>query len=89
MDYLLKFDLNYEKMCQRHNILLTPHKRNSAQCGVMIMNAIYACRRHATMTLIVAYLRHAVILLMPCHPKLRYRLLGVNRMTCFQHASRT
>ena len=75
----------YEKTCRRHNILLTPHKRNSAQCGVIRVTTWYACRRHATMSPLVAYLRHAVSHYEHYHPKLRYRLLGVNRITCFQH----
>ena len=76
------------RICRRHNILLTPHKRDSAQCGVMTMNASSACGRHATMTLIVAYLWHAVFYHERRHPKLRpAALLGVNRITCFQHAT--
>ena len=35
-------------MCRRHNILLTPHKRDSAQCGARKINVWYACRRYAT-----------------------------------------
>ena len=81
------FDLKYKKKCQRHGILLTPHKCESTQCGVMQTNAWYACRKHATMTPRVAYLRHAEFHTVHLYPKLRYRLLGVNRITCFQHAS--
>ena len=75
-------------MCRRHNILLTPHKRDSEQCGVMRMSAWYACSIYATKTPIVAYLRHADLFPQHYHPKLRpTALLGVNRMACFQHAS--
>ena len=86
MAFLIDFDLNYERMCRRHNILLTPHKCVSTQCGVMIMHAPNACRMHATTT-VVAYLRHAEFYCIHLYPKLRYRLLGVNRISCFQHAN--
>ena len=75
-------------MCRRHNILLTPHKRDSAQCGVMGMSVWCACRRHATTMPIVAYLRHAVFHHKHHHPKLRpAALLEVNRTACLQHAT--
>ena len=52
------------------------------------MNVSSACGRHATITLIVAYLWHAVFYRERRHPKLRSAaLLGVNRITCFQHAT--
>ena len=86
MVFLLGFELNYEKMCRRYRILLTPHKCVSTQCGVMTMQAQNACRMHATITPIVAYLRHAEFYREHHYPKLRYRLLGVNRIACFQHA---
>ena len=88
MVFLLGFELNYEKMCRRYRILLTPHKCVSTQCGVMTMQAQNACRMHATITPIVAYLRHAELYREHRHPKLRpTALLGVNRITCFQHAT--
>ena len=87
MNIILGYNLNYERVCRRHDILLTPHKHDSAQCGVMRMNAESACRRHATTTPKVAYLRHAVFYHDHRHPKLRpTALLGVNRIACFPHA---
>ena len=74
-------------MCRRHNILLTPHKCVSTQCGGMTMHGPNACRMHATTTSVVAYLRYAEFYCTHFHPKLRYRLLGVNRISCFQHAN--
>ena len=46
MNFISGYNLNYERVCRRHATLLTPHKHDSAQCGVMWTNAESACRRH-------------------------------------------
>lgn len=38
----------FGRLCQRHNIQITPHKRESAQCGEMRASEWHACRMHAT-----------------------------------------
>ena len=45
--------LKYFWMCRRHNIPLTPHKRDSGQCGEMRANTWHACRMHATSVLLI------------------------------------
>ena len=68
--------------------LHNPAQVQSVQCGVMRMSVWYACGMHATMTPAVAYPRYAAFPHEYRHPKPRpSALLGVNRITCFQHAT--
>ena len=32
-------------MCRRHNILITPHKRDSAQCGEILMHGMICVQK--------------------------------------------